>query len=158
MYERILVSVDGSEPSNLAIHEAAKLASSCHANVRLVSVVSLPTSTYLTSAYTGFADFTDIKNQEDLEKETTLILDTAQITLKQIGIDAETQRLSLDISTKDIADTILRAAQDWRADLIVLGTHGHRGVTRLLLGSVAETLLRITTVPLLLIKAQKENE
>ena len=53
----------------------------------------------------------------------------------------------------DIAHTILRVAEEWPADLIVMGTHGRRGFQRLMLGSVAERFLRISCCPVLLVPA-----
>jgi len=53
---------------------------------------------------------------------------------------------------RNISDTILDDARKWRADLIVMGTHGHRGFNRLLLGSDAERVLHDTPVPILLVR------
>lgn len=58
-----------------------------------------------------------------------------------------------DLTGDDIAHRILLAAQEFNADVVVLGTHGRRGVRRLVLGSVAEHFLRIATCPVLLISA-----
>ncbi|VVD67164.1 universal stress protein [Pandoraea terrae] len=150
MYERILVSIDGSNPSNRAIDEAVKLVGLSHGRIRLVSVVPSLANVYAAGAYSGFVP---VESEGTFEQETNEILARAQADLKQRGIEAETKLISLDSGTHEIADVVLHEAQDWGADVIVLGTHGRRGVTRLLLGSVAETLLRITTVPLLLVKA-----
>jgi nucleotide-binding universal stress UspA family protein len=51
-------------------------------------------------------------------------------------------------------NTIAQLARDWNADLLVVGTHGRRGVSRLLLGSVAEGMVRVAPCPLLLVRGQ----
>jgi nucleotide-binding universal stress UspA family protein len=53
-----------------------------------------------------------------------------------------------------VADVIVENAKKWRADLIVMGTHGRRGITRVVMGSDAEGVVRNTPVPVLLIRAQ----
>jgi nucleotide-binding universal stress UspA family protein len=55
--------------------------------------------------------------------------------------------------TARVSDVIIDAAKKWRADIIVMGTHGRRGVTRMLLGSDAEGVLRDAPVPVLLVRA-----
>lgn len=150
MYERILVSIDGSNPSNRAIDEAVKLVALSQGRIRLVSIVPSLANAYAAGAYSGFVP---LESQDAFEKETTELLGKAQADLKKRGVEAETKLISLEAGTDEIADAVLKEAEAWNADVIVLGTHGRRGVSRLLLGSVAETLLRIATVPLLLVKA-----
>lgn len=154
MYERILVSTDGSTPSHRALDEAAKLLKLTHGTARVVSVAPSAATLYASGAYAGF---TPVVTQDEIEKETREILDTALQHLQQQGVKADTQLLECT-DTEEIADAILKEAQAWKADVIVLGTHGRRGVRRLLLGSVAETLLRISTVPLLLVRAPDATE
>jgi len=60
----------------------------------------------------------------------------------------------LDTFNRRLCDLVVRAARDWPADLVVIGTHGRRGVGRLLLGSDAEQILRLSPVPVLLVRAQ----
>jgi nucleotide-binding universal stress UspA family protein len=59
----------------------------------------------------------------------------------------------LDSHALRVCDVIVDEAKKWRADLIVMGTHGRRGMTRMLLGSDAEGVLRNTPVPVLLVRA-----
>ena len=56
--------------------------------------------------------------------------------------------------TKRVADEVLSEAKKWRADLIVMGTHGRRGLRRLVLGSDAEQIVRLANVPVLLVHAR----
>jgi nucleotide-binding universal stress UspA family protein len=55
--------------------------------------------------------------------------------------------------TGRVADFILKEAQKWRADIIVMGTHGRRGINHVLLGSDAETVVKSSAVPVLLVRA-----
>jgi nucleotide-binding universal stress UspA family protein len=72
--------------------------------------------------------------------------------VQQSGSKAETA--VLDISGERVASVIDGDAQQWGADLIVIGTHGRSGLSRLLLGSVAEGVARGTSVPVLLVRAE----
>jgi nucleotide-binding universal stress UspA family protein len=63
----------------------------------------------------------------------------------------------VDSRTQRVCDVIVAEAKKWRADLIVMGTHGRRGVTRMLLGSDAEGVLRNTPVPVLLVRATAQR-
>jgi nucleotide-binding universal stress UspA family protein len=72
--------------------------------------------------------------------------------MARAGVKGPTRMVETELMTgEDIAHRIQRAAQEFNADLVVLGTHGRRGVRRLMLGSVAEHILRIATCPVLLI-------
>lgn len=64
---------------------------------------------------------------------------------------ANVEKAVLDEFGKGVVDVIISEAESWLADLIVIGTHGRTGVTRLLMGSVAEGVVRETNVPVLLI-------
>ena len=64
------------------------------------------------------------------------------------------QTVMLETIAGPAADLIVRQAKRWRADLIVLGTHGRRGLRRLVLGSDAEQIVRTSPVPVLLVRAR----
>jgi nucleotide-binding universal stress UspA family protein len=66
--------------------------------------------------------------------------------------DARPAQLSVQVQAGEPSDTILRVAQDGGADLIVMGTHGRTGLSRLLIGSVAEAVLRRSTCPVLTVR------
>lgn len=150
MYERILVAVDGSTPSQRALDEAVKLVGLTQGKIHLVSVVPPMLDPSAAGAYAGFVP---VDTQAVLEKDADDILHAALAPLQAKGVAADIKRLDLDVGAQTIAEAILAEATAWKADVVVLGTHGRRGVTRLLLGSVAEALLRISTLPLLLVKS-----
>lgn len=146
MYERILVPVDGSETSNAGLAEAIKLAKLTGAQLRLVHVVE--ESPFLLSAEGMAALSTDVLAL--LREGGERILEDARARVVTAGIAVDT-RLYEGIMSR-LSDCVGQEVQEWRADLIVLGTHGRRGVGRVLLGSGAEQVARTATVPVLLVR------
>ena len=142
---RILFATDGSEVSLAALRIATTLATP-HAHWRAVYVVDR-----LLAPGTGIFE----KRLEDALSETgSIAVAKARAELAacgQEGWDVETAVLKTDNSFDDVPHTLDREARRWNAQLLVLGTHGRRGLTRWLLGSVAERATRLTSVPLLLI-------
>ena len=72
------------------------------------------------------------------------------------GVEAET--LLFTSPVKRVCGVVVEQAKTWKADLIVIGTHGRHGVGRLLLGSDAEQILRLAPVPVLLVRSPQEND
>jgi nucleotide-binding universal stress UspA family protein len=146
MYERIMVAIDGSQAARLALNEALKLAQAMRAQVLAVCVVAH--APQLVDIGGGFAE--DKRANAALTDAATKVLDEAKglFAEKQIAGKARV----IDSYGESIAQVLTRAAEEFDANLIVMGTHGRSGVKRLLLGSVAESLLRETNVPLLLLK------
>jgi nucleotide-binding universal stress UspA family protein len=147
MYKHILVAVDGSDTSNLSLQEAIKLAKEQQAALRLVHVVD-ETPAYMTmdTAY-ALADF-----QKAIREAGQKILATCAATAREAGIEADTKFAVLEVLTQRICDAIIDEAKRWPADLIVIGTHGRHEFNHLLLGSVAEGVIRLATKPVLVIR------
>jgi nucleotide-binding universal stress UspA family protein len=82
------------------------------------------------------------------------ILQHAASRAAKAGVDAETKLLEVNRYGDRVADEIAREAKKWRASVIVIGTHGRRGLSRALLGSVAEAVVRIAPSPVLLIRGK----
>ena len=147
MYQRILVPVDGSSTSGRGLEEAVNLARLTGGSLRLIHVVdtlSLTTGLEPYSLYSGDAIPRLKENGEQL-------LEHARAQAVAGGVQADT--LLFDRSAMRVSETVVEQATAWRADLIVLGTHGRRGVGRLLLGSDAEQILRMAPVPVLLVRS-----
>lgn len=146
MYKRILVPVDGSETSNKALVAALQLARMVAGRVRLIYVVE--EMTYV-SGYGEFGGYS-----EDLitaiHEAGTKILDDALAIAKSAGVEADT--LLRDNLGGRLAEVVADAAKEWNADLIVVGTHGRRGVGRALMGSGAEQIIRLAPVPVLVVR------
>jgi nucleotide-binding universal stress UspA family protein len=146
MYDRILVPVDGSPTSDRGLAEAMTLASKFGSSLRLVYVVdSGPLSAAAGALSSNINELLSLV-AEGGEK----ILAEAKQVAQSRGVNAET---ALHHSFGDrVCDAIVKEANDWKADLIVIGTHGRRGAGRLLLGSDAEQVLRLAPVPVLLVR------
>lgn len=146
MYKRILVPVDGSETSNKALVAALQLAGVVAGRVRLIYVVE--ELNYL-GGYGEFGGYS-----EDLitaiHEAGTKILDDALAIAKSAGVEADT--LLRDNLGGRLAEVVADAAKEWNADLIVVGTHGRRGVGRALMGSGAEQIIRLAPVPVLVVR------
>jgi nucleotide-binding universal stress UspA family protein len=81
------------------------------------------------------------------------ILAEAAATAGKAGLPADTRLVEIETLQGRVADVIVQEARAWQAALIVVGTHGRRGLSHLFLGSVAEGVVRIAPVPVLLIRA-----
>jgi nucleotide-binding universal stress UspA family protein len=160
MYQRILVAIDGSATSELALKEAALLAKEQNATLRLAHVIDD------TVAYTPYTAV--LMPHELVERQAELLRDDSAVQLlrrfgedvlsrgaaaaRALGANPETTLLTAVEAGGRIYDSIEQEAVRWPADLVVIGTHGRRGFRRLILGSVAEGLIRITTKPILLVR------
>lgn len=146
MYRNILVPVDGSHTSEIALQEAVKLAKELNGQLRVVHVVET-VNLNLDGEFTNPNDLWDA-----MRKSGEVILAKAQAAAHEAGIDAETKLIEIDTLGRRIPEAIAEEAQTWPADVIVIGTHGRRGISHLFLGSVAEGVVRVATKPVLLIR------
>ncbi len=92
--------------------------------------------------------------EHDLHERGERILKDGADTARQQGVDVETRLVETPAGS--VGSMIVELAANWPADLIVLGTHGRRGVRRLVLGSDAEYVVRRTPVPVLLVRGPKK--
>lgn len=144
-YRRILVPLDGSRTSQLGLREAIGLARNQGARLLLVHVVD---AHYLVSGGEAGIYLKDL--MPSLKQRGRRILDKAEALVNRQGVKSSSALV--EALTGPVADPILRQAKKWRADLIVMGTHGRRGLKRLVLGSDAEQIVRTSTVPVLLVR------
>jgi nucleotide-binding universal stress UspA family protein len=152
MYKHILIAVDGSEATNLALQETLRLAKGQDAQLRLIHVMDeSPASLAMADANLQDAGLIEDLNNE-LRKSGEDIMSAAAAVVRRNGIEPETLIKKVNALGPGIAEVIEEEATSWPADLIVIGTHGRRGVRRLLLGSVAEGVVRIATKPVLLVR------
>jgi nucleotide-binding universal stress UspA family protein len=143
MFKRILVPVDGSATSNKALDLALQVARDNDASVRLVH--SFDELAYLT----GFEVLPQLI--EDARRYADEILgDGLKLaTNHRVPADARV----LEAPGRRLGDLVAQAAKDFQADLIVVGTHGRRGIGRVALGSGAEQVIRCAPVPVLVVRA-----
>lgn len=151
MYKRILVAIDDSSTSAKALDEAVRLARALGAALCIAHVADEGLFTHQDMTLEAPIDVERVK--EDMNETSNLLLDAAVATAAAAGCQAE--RMLLESARRRIAEAIADAARDWGADLVVVGTHGRRGFARLLVGSVAENLVRIATTSLILVREQE---
>lgn len=155
MYQRILFASDGSPASENALNEAAKLARE-GAELMVLTVVVDPLANFASPYGLGY-DAGLVRNAAVESGNEALERTLGQ--LEEMNIKAQGQLLDLtETASSNIAAAILEEAQAWPADLVVIGTHGRSGFKRFFLGSVAETLLRIATMPVLLVRSANTGE
>jgi nucleotide-binding universal stress UspA family protein len=145
MYSRILVPIDGSEPSKLALDEALELACLLHAAIRLLHVVdvgSLLASEATAASYDSLLDL--------MRREGEQLLLNAAAPIRRAGIVVDTALV--EAPEVQVGECVVRKAHEYQAELIVCGTHGRRGLRRLLMGSDAEYIVRHSPVPVLLVR------
>lgn len=149
MYSRILVPVDGSTCSLKGLAEALQLAHVMKARLKLIHVVN----ELISEPALAPAEYHQrlIESMRETGKET---LARAQAIAKQQGADADIELL--ETIGGRAADCIVAAAAQWHAELIVMGTHGRRGMSRLAMGSDAELVVRSTPVPVLLVRERTD--
>ena len=145
MYKQILVPVDGSDTSNFALKEAIKLAQEQQASLRIIHVVDETTVYMMVETPYPIADYLKMMREAGQK-----VLSTCAMTAQEAGIKVDTKLVVIESLTQRICDAINEEAKRWSADLVVIGTHGRRGFNHLLLGSVAEGVIRLATKPVLI--------
>jgi nucleotide-binding universal stress UspA family protein len=146
MYQRILVPVDGSATSGLALQSAISLARSSGGRIRLLHVVE-------ELAYaTGFDQFGGYSGAliDAMKQAGAAILKKDTETVTAAGVEVD--NMLYDKFGERLGETVAEAARLWNADLIVVGTHGRRGLGRLLMGSGAEQVVRQAPTPVLVVR------
>ena len=151
MFRRILVPIDGSTTSNRGLEQAIGLASDQKAKICLLHVVD---ELVVAGGADGIAfvpaSYIDEFIQA-LRAGGKKLLNRAEVKVRKHGIEVES--VLLETIGRRVADQIIKQAKKWRADVIVLGTHGRRGLSRVVMGSDAEMVLRETPVPVLLVRS-----
>jgi len=136
--------------SNLGLPEAIKLAQDQSATLCLLHVIDDETILKRGSIYAHTAYIEEFVAA--LRKDGEKILSKAEKEVKKHAIKCQTALL--EIVDRSVADAIIEQSRRWRADLIVLGSHGRRGLSRLVIGSDAEGVVRAARVPVLLVRHQ----
>lgn len=147
MFKQILVPVDGSEPSNHALDTAISLAKHSGARIRLVHVVDQ--AAYLMGDASGVSTGEFFSAVRDAGMR---VLEQGKAAVEAAGLAVD--HLLIDRAAVRLGDAVAEAAVQWGADLIVVGTHGRRGPSRLLLGSGAEQIIRLSPVRVLVTPAR----
>jgi nucleotide-binding universal stress UspA family protein len=151
MYSRILVATDGSPTSEMAIEQAARLANDQNALLRIVHVIEQSRLAFAAAGPVAV----DLEGILDaLRKSGQAALARGRTIAQQFGVQAEAALVGDDAIDDRVAVVLAEEARRWKADLVVLGTHGRRGINHLLMGSVAEAVARLAPAHVLLVRAR----
>lgn len=150
MYKRILVAVDGSPTSSKALAAAIGLAQAFGGRLRLVHVIE--EAAYLT----GYDQFGGSAGEllETMREAGARLLQEGTAAALAAGVEAD--NILYDKLGERLGETVAAAAKLWNADLIVTGTHGRKGVSRFVMGSGAEQIIRLAGVPVLVVRSSEE--
>jgi len=144
MYERILVALDGSPSAQRAFAEALKIARLTGAVVEVCCIVER--GKWPADGGSGF----DPEPADVTSTAVDTALEAARALLRETGVRGNVR--TIDAYAESVSACLARLADEIDADLIVMGTHGRHGVQRFLLGSVAESLVRSTDKPVLVVR------
>jgi nucleotide-binding universal stress UspA family protein len=150
MYQRILVPIDGSATAEKGLDQAIATARLTGGSIRIVHVVD---ELCFPLGYQTGATYMD-NVLPALRQGSERILAAGRERAAAAAVPVET--FSLECFARRTSDVIIEQATEWPAELIVIGTHGRRGVSRLMLGSDAEQVLRMAPVPVLLVRCNDE--
>jgi nucleotide-binding universal stress UspA family protein len=148
MHKNILVAIDSSTTAQKALDESIHLAGALGAKISIAHAVD---EAALAQHGMGLGSYIDIeKAKGEIRESGVRLLNEAVARASEAGIQAEP--LLIESTDRRVAEMIADAARNSGADLIVVGTHGRRGFERMLVGSVADNLVRIAETSILLVR------
>lgn len=149
MYNRILISTDGSEIAQKGVDHGLALAKTLGAEVTIITVTErFPVYTSGVGYDLAWSGAALAEYAEGQTKAADSILAAAQQSAQRLGVTADT----LHVPEAEVAEAIIAAAQERNCDLIVMASHGRRGLGRLMLGSKASEVLAHTDIPVLVVR------
>ena len=147
MFTRIMLATDGSKLSQKAVKIAIDLASKFNAELVAVKVIPRYVQTYFEGSFT-VADI-DVKSIEaQWAAGAQQVLDKIATSAAAKGVSVKTSVIKSD----DISEGLVKAANKMKVDLIVMASHGRKGIKRLLLGSETQNVLTHSEVPVLVLR------
>lgn len=147
MYKRILVATDGSKLSQTAVRSAITLADLCGADLVALKVVPRYPQSYFEGGVAMDPAYIQ-KIERQWAEDGQAVVDAVEKTALAKGVKAKAVTVKSDL----VSDAIIAAAKKHRCDLIVMASHGRKGIKRLLLGSETQHVLTHTTIPVLVLK------
>lgn len=150
MYHKIMVPVDESAAAKRALQEAIMLAKLCNSVIRVVNVID-----QAQFSWGGVGILPSEEVRKAIQAASEQGVREAQAILDQSGIQYEIEVIE-SIGDK-IADLLIREATEHEVDLLVMGTHGFSGFMHVLMGSVAEGVLRQSDIPVMLLRVRDDN-
>jgi nucleotide-binding universal stress UspA family protein len=150
MYKRILVAVDGSDTSTKALVAALQMARESGGVLRIIHVLEDLAQVMAYDYYGAYPGDLAKVLQDNGQK----VLADALAIAKSSGVETE-DRL-LEARGMRLGEAVVQEATQFNADLVVVGTHGRRGLGRVLLGSGAEQVIRLSPIPVLVIRSPEQ--
>jgi len=151
MYKRIMVAVDESFMTNQVTQAAIELARSNQAQMAICHAID---ETLLAQREVAMMLPNSVgKTEARLRLGAQGFLGRLLETARAAGIEAEIRLIESE--EKHVSDMLIEAAGEWQADLLVVGSHGRRGIERFFVGSVAERLVRKAQTSLLLVRGEE---
>jgi nucleotide-binding universal stress UspA family protein len=147
VYKRILVATDGSKLSNSAVEHALRLADITGAEVVALKVVPRYPQTYFEGGVALAND--EVKRiEKQWQEEAIQVVNAVKAQGQKLEVKVKTTTVKSDL----IAEAIMAAAKRQKVDLIVMASHGRRGLKRLLLGSETQQVLTHSQIPVLVLR------
>ena len=147
MYQRILVATDGSTLSKKAVNSAISLAALCGAELVAIKVVPRYPQSYFEGSIPLSVD--DVKRVEkQWAEDGQAVVDAVKKTAAAKGVTVKAVTVKSDL----VSDALISAATKYKADLIVMASHGRKGIKRLLLGSETQHVLTHSHIPVLVLR------
>ncbi|TXJ09099.1 MAG: universal stress protein [Acinetobacter sp.] len=144
-YQHILVPVDGSDTALVAVQQAANLSKAFGSKVTAICILTL-------DPFIGVEFINTQDMQEDYLRQARAgvqeLLDKAKQQFAEQGVEVDTKIIEGQIIHKEIVAT----AQQLHADLVVIGSHGRKGLKKMVLGSVAQSVLGEIQIPVLVVR------
>ena len=147
MYKRILVATDGSALSKKAVQSAIDLASSLDANLTVLNVVPRYPISYYEGGMVVLIE--DVARTEKLWSDKAKnMVNAVQDTAQSKGVKAK----GIVMQSNEVAESIIAAAKKHKCDLVVMASHGRKGIKRILMGSETLHVLTHSTLPVLVLR------
>jgi nucleotide-binding universal stress UspA family protein len=147
MFKRILVATDGSTLSKKAVASAISLAAQHDADLVALTVVPRYATGYFDGAM-AFSHEEVARIEKQWAEKAQGMLDGISTRAKAAGVRIKTAAISSD----RVADAVIAASKKHKSDLIVMASHGRKGIKRLLLGSETQHVLTHTALPVLVLR------
>lgn len=147
MYQRILVATDGSNLSKKAIKAALGLAGTCQADLVAVRVIPRYVQTYFEGSMP-----LDPKSVSQIEDQWKAEAEKSLAQVAKAGKAQQVPTQTLVVKGQSVADALIQTAKKSKCDLIVMASHGRKGLSKLLLGSETQHVLTHAHIPVLVLR------
>jgi len=147
MYDRILVATDGSTLSKKAVKSAIELAALCGASLVAVKVVPRYPQAFFEGAVALSGDEV-ARIEQQWAEDGQAVVDAVKVRALAAGVKCK----ALTLKSDDVAGALVAASRKHGVDLIVMASHGRRGIQRLLLGSETQLVLAHAQLPVLVLR------